>query len=248
MPDNLIIYPFNLLGESGVTVTAYADAAYPKGRLYDRSIDFYWQYTATGAFVLSLDQGASFSKYVDFLAICNHNFSGATIDWQYSSNGSAWVNAVAQWSQSGNAQVVKTLTTPLLYRYWRISVGSIASPRCTELYMSLGYPFRIVWDSNPTSLDKDNVEWIPTIGSLERSVKMGAVRKSRRYPLFHHQTAESTMTNFDLVTGYMDNYSKPFFVKDHDSNYWLARFESISEVQYNSKGMAFRDVSLVEML
>ena len=43
MPDNLTIYPFNLLGESGVTVTASADAAYPKGRLYDRSIDFYWQ-------------------------------------------------------------------------------------------------------------------------------------------------------------------------------------------------------------
>lgn len=248
MPDNIIIYPYNLLGESGVTVTASADVAYPKTRLYDHSIDFYWQYTATEGFIISLNQGSSFSKYVDFLAICNHNFSGATIDWQYSSNGSSWVNAIDQWTQSDNLQVVKTLTNPLLYRYWRILVGSVASPRCGELYMSLGYPFRIIWDSNPTSLDKENVEWIPTIGSLERSIKMGNVRRSRRYPLFHHQTAESTMDNFDVVTGYMDNYSKPFFFKDHTNNYWLSRFESISEVQYNSKGMAFRDVSLVEMI
>jgi len=248
MPDNLTIYPFNLLGESGVTVTASADAAYPKGRLYDRSIDFYWQYTATGAFVLRLDQGASFSKYVDFLAICNHNFSGAMIDWQYSSNGSSWTNAVAQWTQSGNAQVVKTLTTPLLYRYWRISVGSVASPRCTELYMSLGYPFRIVWSDEPAGTDVDNVQWVNTIGGLERSIKNGDSKRKRSYPLFHHETAESTLIKFREAVSFLDSYTKPFFVKDHEDSYWLARFTEVSEERYSTPGTTFRDVSLLEMI
>jgi hypothetical protein len=243
----IILYPFNLLGESGVTVTANADSAYPKTRLYDRSLNYYWQYTQTGAFTITVDQGASYSLYVDFLAVGIHNFINATIAWQYSSNGSSWTNAVDSWYQTSGAQIVKTLTTPLLYRYWRLSVGSVASPRCVEVYMSLGHSFRIVWDSTPTGSEEDSVEWIKTVGNLERSIKTGDARKMRDYPIFHH-TSTSTLTSFRSAMSYLDGYSKPFFVKDHESGYWLARMTSVSKEDYNSEGVAFRTLSLVEMI
>jgi hypothetical protein len=248
MVKGITIYPFNLLGESGVTVTAFADAAYPKARLYDRSLNFYWQYTNTAAFTITADAGASFSKYIDFLAVVNHNWSGATIDWQYSDNGTAWTNALPQWTQSGSLPIYKELTTPLLHRYWRASIGSVASPRATEVYMSLGYPFRVVWSDTPTGRDQDNVDWIKTVGSLERSVKIAEAQKMRTYPIFHHKTDVSTLSSFRTAMDYLDEYSKPFFVKDHENGYWFARLVEVSEEEYNSEGIAHRNLSLMEML
>lgn len=243
----LTLYPFNLLGEPATIVSAPADLEYPVSRLYDRSIDFYWRKSASSAFVISVDQGSAGVNYVDFLAVARHNFVGATVDWQYSSNASSWTNAVPQWTPANNDSFYKTLTTPILRRYWRLSVGAVSSPSATEVYMSLAYPFRIIWNETPSGTDLDNVDWFTSVGGFERSVKNGESKRRRQYPLFHHSST-STLASFRQAMLYTDSYSKPFYIKDHEDQYWLAKLTDMSEERYASEGITFRQVSLTELL
>lgn len=116
------LFTRNILETGTFTVTGDADSGYPKARLHDRDISLYWKNTSIDNFSFWVDQGAS-PVAVDSLIINGHNFDGENLYWQYSDNNVVWNNAVTPWLQSGNSQIVKTLTTALTNRYWRLVLG-----------------------------------------------------------------------------------------------------------------------------
>jgi len=67
------------------------------------------------------------------------------------------------------------------------------------------------------------VIWEETLGGCERSTKLGDVRKGRMYSVFLTPTL---LTTWRTMLSYLDENSKPFYVKDHESNYWLGRFKT----------------------
>lgn len=238
---------YNLLDRetSAVSVTGSADAGYPESRLYDRSIDFYWKQTASQTIDIEVDQSDSNNLAIDTLVIDRHNFNGYSMKWQWSDNGSVWNSAVTDWTQSGNEQIVKTLDTPLTHRYWRVQIVSAVNPMCTEVFMGYAYPFQVRFDEQPEEMDKSNVIWFETLGGIERSVKLGDVRYGRAYSVF---LEPAQVTNWRTAISYLDEYSLPFYVIDHEGNLWLGRFVEVPGGVYPSEQQIMRRFTLMQIL
>lgn len=242
-------YTRNILETGTVTVTGTPDTGFPVARLYDRDINLYWKDTVTEAKTFHVDQGGSDDKDVDFLAIPKHNFDGKTISWQYSENDADWDDAVAPWVQDGNDQIVKTLGTALNKRYWQVLVSSIANPYCSEIIMSYGYEFKLDWSNKPQGSKISNVEWRPTIGGLERSTKYGDRKRSRDFDLFMRPTpGYNDYNNFQSAMEDLDELSRPFFLKDHQGNYYLCRLDGDPREDYLNEGLTSIPISVIEMI
>ena len=239
------LYTRNILEEGTVTVTGTADTGYPESRLYDRAISLYWKDTVTEAKTFKVDQGASGNELVDFLAISKHNFNSEDITWEYSTNDADWDDAVIGWTQGDNNQVIKTLPAALTKRYWRMTVTSMENPQCSEIFMSYGYEFQVDFIQNPIADEIPNVQWNQTVGGSERSTKLGDKRRSRTYAFFLDST---DLTNFRATMDDLDNYSKPFYFKDHESNYWMARLVGVPSESFITEGHVTMTVKFIEML
>jgi len=113
------LFTRNILETGTFTVTGDADSGYPEARLHDREISLYWKDASADKVQFIVDQGTSLVA-VDSLIINGHDFDGYYMAWQYSDNSFYWVDAVEKWTQDGNSQIVKTLTTALTKRYWRV--------------------------------------------------------------------------------------------------------------------------------
>jgi hypothetical protein len=242
------ILPFNVLqfDTSAITVTGTPDSGYPESRLYDLSIDFYWKYTNSGEISVRCDQGAGIDwPVVNTLIIDKHNFTGRTISWEYSSNGSDWNDMVSSWVQGDNLQIVKESAIATAYRYHKLTVAGAVNPQCTEVYMGGYYEFAVRFDDPPRETDVDNVIWQATLGGIERSTKLGGVRKGRRYSLFLYP---EKLIEWRALETYLDEFSKPFYVKDHEDNYWFARFKGLPLGVFPTEQQQEKDVELLEML
>lgn len=244
----LRILPFNVLDLSTtvVGVTGTGDSGYPESRLYDRSIDFYWKYTATGDITVHVEQGAGLSwPVVNTLIIDRHNFTGRTIAWEYSDDGAVWNDMVASWSQGDNLQIVKESTETSAHRWYRLVVTGAVNPQCTEVYMTGYYEFPVRFDDPPIEKDVDNVVWTETLGGIERSNKLGDVRKGRIYALFLYP---EKLIEYREAVAYLDEFSKPFYIRDHESNYWLARFRQLPGGSFITEQQEEKEVELLEIL
>jgi hypothetical protein len=241
------LYTYNVLDQSGsaITVTGSPDSGYPEERLYDRSIDFYWKYTASATITFHVDQGAGGSLLVDTLIINRHNFTGRSMSWQYSDNDSDWSDLVTGWTQGDNNQIVKVSTEASAHRYLRLVVTSAVNPQCTEVFMSSGYEFQVRFDEPPEELDVDNVLWEETLGGCERSTKLGDVRKGRMYSVFLNPTL---LASWRTAISYLDENSKPFYVKDHEDNYWLGRFKGLPGGVFPVEQNQTKQFELLEIL
>jgi hypothetical protein len=264
------LYTRNILEDGTVTVTGTADTGYPKSRLYDRAISLYWKDTVTEAKTFHVDQGASGNESVDALLIPKHNFNGEDMAWQYSANNSDWTDAVTGWTQGDNNQIEKTLSAALTKRYWRVTLASMENPQCSEIFMSYGYEFTADFVQNPEFGGEPNVIWTPTIGGLERSTKLGEERRTRAYALFleathylltedgdslitedgHHLITEKSgsLGNFRAAMADLDGYSKPFYFKDHEGNYFMAKFAERPKEVFITEGHVQVVINVVEML
>lgn len=240
-------YPFNVLALSTVDVTGDADTGFPESRLYDRSISLYWKDTVTEAKTFLADQGAAGNLPVDLLAIEKHNFDGIALAWQYSSDnfGLDINDAVTGWTQSGADKIIRTLTPPVTARYWRVTLASMANPRCTEIYLSKAYTFNCYRLANPTGGDVANVQWNTTLGGVDRSTRLGPKKRSRDY-IFYLDPTE--FADFQTVAGYLNDYSLPFFFKDHTGAYFSARFAEDPQFDFNHVTHTRVAVNIIEML
>jgi hypothetical protein len=234
----ITLYTRNILETGTVTVTGTPDTGYPESRLYDRAFSLFWKDSATEAKIVHVDQGASGNLAVDFLAIERHNFDGEDMQWQYSTDDfSADINdAVTDWAQSGSARIVKVLGSALTKRYWRVTVGvgtspsSLANPKCSEVFMSFGRDFEAQVRGMPRMIKTSNVRWNRTMGNVERSIKRGDLRRQRRYELLLDST---DLTAFEAAMDEIDEYSLPFYIKDHDGDYWPCRLVADPDMNYD---------------
>lgn len=244
---SIILYTRNILETGTVTVTGTADAGYPEERLHDRSGNFYWKDTATGAYTFTVDQGAVTTYEVDFLAIPRHNFNGEDMQFQWSTdNFAADTNdAVTDWTQGDNLQIIKTLGAALDKRYWRVTVTSMDNPQCSEIFMSYGYEFEILADPGSRREYQANVRWNKTFGDTERATKFGP---SRRLPNYTVLLSAADLVSWQSAMDDLDDYSKPFFIKDHAGNYFMARFSEPPGEGYNHKTHTEITIDLIEML
>lgn len=221
-----ILYTNNILESGTLTVSGTADTGFPESRLYDRSISLYWKDTITEAKYFTVDQGVADNSPIDFLVIDKHNFSGKDLQWQWSSDNfvSDINDAVTDWTQSDNSQIIKTLDTSLTKRYWRVTISSITNPKCGEIFMSKGYSFSVSGKPSPAIKDTANVSWNKTVGGIERSTKFGDERRTRGYTLL---LEPADLVNFRAVMDNLNGYAKPFYIKDIDGDYWICRLKRI---------------------
>lgn len=242
--SDITIYPQNILEDGTVTVTGTPDTGYPEERLYDRALDLYWKDTATQAFTFHVDYGSAIE--IDALFIDKHNFNSCAMQFQYSANDADWSDAVTDWTQGDNNQIAKVMGSSQTKRYWRVTVASMANPKCSEVFISLGYDFPILANPNPVRTHMANVQWNRTIGEHERSTKLGLKRRIRNYSL---NLSAANQTNFDTVITLLDDYSKPFYIKDHDGDYFLCRLTDVPSFNLNHDGSrALIEINVIEML
>lgn len=245
--SEITLYTRNILETGTVTVTGTPDEGFPASRLYDRSIGFYWKDTVIEAKNFVVDQGTAGNLAVDFLAIHRHNFSGIAMQWQYSNDNFVEdINdTVTDWTQGDNNQIIKTMVSSLTQRYWRVTLASMTDPKCSEIFMSYGRTFEVKASPSPVYGEKENVQWNPTVGGLERSTKFGDERRIREYGLF---LSPSDLVEFKAAMTELDSYSKPFYIKDDEGAYFLCRLLSVPEPVGDHKTHKRIYLSVIEML
>lgn len=226
------LFTRNILETGTLSVTGTADTGYSEPRLYDRQPSLYWKDTVTEAKSFTLDQGATDNLAVDCLLIPKHNFDAADMSFQYSTdNFSGDINdAVTAWTQGDNLQIVKPMTAALTKRYWRVTLSSMANPRCGELFMSYGYEFEVAADGPPIFQDISKVTWTPSVGGLKRSVKHGDVGRNRQYTLLLNSADK---TNYLAAMNDLSGYSKGFYFKDTDGDYFMAHLPAPPAIEPN---------------
>lgn len=241
------LYPENLLIYATVDVQGSTeDPDFPESRLYDQSIAFFWVSDSTAQKTIHIDFGATDTPYTDILIIDRHNFDGATINWQWSDNDADWTDAVTSWAQSGNGQIARDLTTPLQHRYWRLVVSVISeNHKSSEVFMGLGYEFALMASPVPIETETENVQWNRTVGGMERSTKFGKAKRNRRYSL---QLDTAKLAEFKAFLLLLDDFSRPFYLFDHEGKYWLARFLNNPLKSLTDGDLARTTLDLLEIL
>jgi len=244
---SITLYTRNILETGTVTVTGTPDTGYPEARLHDRAVSLYWKDTVTEAKDFTVDQGASGNLAVDFLAVFRHNFSGIAMQWQYSNDDfSADVNdAVTDWTQGDNNAIVKVMGSAETQRYWRVTLASMANPKCGEIFMSFGRSFDVMQSPASVAGENDNVRWHRSVGGLERSTKLGEAVRHRQYTLF---LSASELTSFQAAMAELDEYSRPFWIKDDAGAYFPCRLLAPPAEIGDHKTHAHLRIEVVEML
>lgn len=232
-------YPFNILELGSFVATDLGDTpltpdtGYPESRLYDRVISLYWKYTGTTGVYFVVDQSGITALPINFLAIPKHNFgSSIYMQWQWSNDnfGSSVNDFVTDWTQTDNDPIIQDVQDPITVDYWRVALGTMANPQCSEIYMSNRYSFNVLREDNPTGKDVSNVRWARTIGGEARSTKFGEKKESRIYTAWLDSTG---WANFATVISYLNDYANSFYFKDHEGNYFMARFEEEPDFDFN---------------
>jgi hypothetical protein len=212
--------------------------------LYDWSKNFLWKIT-TGSSVESAENiifhvnyGAAVS--VDTLFVTNHNFDGFDITWQYSTNNVDWSNAVTGWTQSGDDDIVKELSSSVSARYWRLTVDG-ADLECGEIIMGLAQEFRIQVNPTPRHSDLSNVVWSPSVSGQERSVKLGEKRPVWTYLV---RIDSTDLTTLQTILDDLDDYSLPLLLCDKEGDWALARLQSVPSLDFLLENNRRVDVDL----
>jgi len=244
---DITLYTRNILETGTVVVTGDPDTGYPESRLHDRAISLFWKDTVTEAKNFTVDQGASDNLAVNFLAIPKHNFNGKDMQWQWSTDDfAADINdAVTDWNQADNNQIIKTLGAALTKRYWRVTLASMANPKCSEIFMSYGRVFAVQAAPHPVGDELANVRWNKSVGGLERSTKFGDERRSRDYSMF---LSASDLTSFRAAMDELGGYSKSFYIKDHEGDYWMCRLREVPRERFDHKTHTHVTIQVIEML
>ena len=245
---NIILYTRNILETGTLTVTGDADDGFPESRLYDRAISLFWKDTVAEAKNFVVDQGASGNLAVDFLAIHRHNFSGVAMQWQYSSDNFVGDtnDAVTDFTPADNDQIVKVMGAEQTQRYWRVTLASMTDPKAGEIFMSYGRAFEATIDPEPSLKRVSNVKWNRTLGGLDRSTKMGDKRRARSYSLFLDAT---DLASFKAAMAELNEDAYPFWLKDHDANYFPCRLtEDINEKYDHGAARTRINLNVIELL
>lgn len=245
MTTSITLFTRNIFETGIVTISGTPSTGFPESRVFDRSIDFFWK-TTDQATTFLVNNGTDVPT-IDFMAIEKHNFSGAEVAWGYSSSsGIGFTAASTASTQADNNQIVNTIASPsTLGQMWRFTVTNSSDPQASEVFMSLGREFDILQTPNPVLGKLDNVQWNKTVGGSERGTRFGDVRRRRQYSVFLSATQ---VDDFRDATSELDNFSKPFYVKDHEGDFWFARFNPPPDENPDHPTDTHISFNLLEML
>jgi hypothetical protein len=113
--------------------------------------------------------------------------------------------------------------------------------------MSLGLELRVRFDEKPIAVDIPNVLWQKTVGGIERSTKKGDKRRERDYAILLDEN-DSEITNFRAAMNNLDDYSKPFYIKDHEGDYWMCRLVEPPREVFVTEGHVLMSIRVIEKL
>jgi hypothetical protein len=237
----------NLLEDGTVTVTGSA-TDYPSYRLYDRLLGPDWKAATTTTQTIHVDQGGS-PVAINTLAIpTGHNLNGLTCDWQWSENDVDWTNAVPQWVQSGTGIIIKTASTSLTKRYWRMVVTSPGiAIEIGELFMTLFYEFTAQpsYDGSGIGYER-NVVRSESIGGIAAYLRQGEPRRALTYRI--GVIAGTELSTFQSWDNAWDG-CKPFLFQDHLGNQFFAEFDGkVVFTPIRASGYYSVDLKILEVL
>ena len=269
MPISL--YTFNLFEIGIATITGDPDMGYPEARLWDRCGAIYWKDTASGSYEFKVEQvGSDGFGYtdddfgytddsfgydgdlaeIDLLWVKGHNFIGRTCYWQYSDTGLSWTTQET-WTQADSSPIVKTITPPAEHKFWRLYVASITNPVCGEIIMSKGAEFAVMGQPRPRKQAQANVSWNASIGGLDRSIKAGPAKNTWEYQVRIRSTDTLTFDQasaaFAAEMENLDEYSKPFLIKDIKGNYMLVRLLNEPPIEHDPPLSEYIDFNIKEV-
>ena len=208
--SQVILMYRNILENSTVTVTT-ENASYPKYRLYDRAIGKYFKGTAP-ANPFSIVVGQSPVYEVNSLVIpVGHNFNGLVMYLYHSPNGSSWTEAT-HWTQGDANLIYKTFSAETKV-YWKLEIYAPATiVQLTEMFLTKAYTFA----KNPSYTGniaiRRNILRDQTQAGLSRTVKLGELKRARRYTVLVETTQKTEFQNWEnLCQGF-----KPFYIIDHE--------------------------------
>lgn len=266
MGESVTLHGFNLLELGAVAVNADADTGYPASRLYDRSKGLIWK-TSGGEQELSITveqvvdlfgysnddfgwdgdgfgrEGAPGLRDIDTLWVGGHNFAGHEIVWESSENGTDWTER-SRWWQSDDDPIVQVLGSAVTAQFWRLRVEEIGGAECGEIIMTEAVAIGIRNTPAPMHDHEPAVVWSRSLGGLDRSIKYGDSRAMRRYVL---DVTAANLTDFQAFVADLDEFSRPFLVKDKDDAYRLMRFSPVPAEDYFSRLRTRLTLDLVEV-
>lgn len=231
----------NLLEDGTVTVTS-SETLYPSYRLYDRIFGRMWKATSTSTQTIQVDQGASGTQAIDALVIpSGHNLHGCNLQWQYSDNGSAWSDAVTDWTQSGSGIIVKQATASSTHRYWKLEIaGASSAPYCAEVFMTLLYTFSDPLLGLRRQSDRIVTRQVSYTG-FPHVIKQGRTKRQFNGSLVILNATD--LSNFETFMDAWDG-SKPFYITDFDGNQYFAEFTEEPERTFEYPSINFYSFDL----
>ena len=258
MPVPIKLFTFNLFELGIATITGDPDTGYPEARLWDRCGVLYWKDTTSGSYEFKVEQvGADGFGYsadsfgydgelaeIDLLWVKGHNFIGKTCYWQYSDTALAW-STQETWTQADSNPIIKTISSPAEHRFWRLYVASVTNPVCAEIIMSKGVEFAILSNPRPKKQPQANVSWNASIGGLDRSIKAGQAKNTWEYMIRVRSAEDLAAMESELAN--LDEYSKPFLIKDMNNNYLLCRLLNDPAIEYDPPLSEYIDFNIKEV-
>lgn len=268
--ETVKIFPYNILETGAVSVTGPADTGFPKARLWDRSINLLWKLTTgeggdsfghdddsfgydgdlfghgpeTAQQIVFLINQSTSIKPVDILFVTGHNFDTFTVRWQYSNDGTTWIDAVTAFMQSGNGDIIKAISS-IARQYWRLVVESAVNPQAAEIIMSEGLSFNIAETPNPTHGWEDNIIASRSIGGQLNIIKLGVEKRIREYKV---KADATVLTSLSSLYGDLSGFSKPFLIKDKDGFYFMVIFTAPPTNNYFIQTITEVNLSFMEVL
>ncbi|MCP4707781.1 MAG: hypothetical protein GY869_04080, partial [Planctomycetes bacterium] len=156
-----------------------------------------------GAYIVQVYQDSTV-RDIDMLFVANHNFDGLSCNWQWSSDGSNWVDAVTPWVADDN-DIVKAIAVAVENKYyWRFIVYGPTNPTAGEIWMGGGYSFGIQRKPSPMHIYQDNVNWSRSIGGQTRGIKLGTVKQRRDYKL---SLSNGNLANYNQIVTDLNDFS-----------------------------------------
>lgn len=199
--------------------------------------------SASGALTIDAED-VTYSSITDNSPYINARGQNGTDNVAHTS-GATVIYYGSPWTQDGSSQIVKTIPAELNKRYWRVTLSSMTDPRCAEMWITYGYEFGVQYRPSPLMRDSSNVIWSRTVGGSERSTKFGEVRRIRQYGLYLDAT---DLALWDAAIDYLDGYSKPFYLTDHEGDTMLGRFDGQPAKDFGNQDYTTINFTFLEIL
>lgn len=230
--SQIIVSYRNILETSTITVTT-EDASFPKTRLYDRDIGKLFKGTAFASpFAILINQTPTYE--INRLVIpAGHNLNGLDCSLRYSTdNFGVDDNEAVGWTQADALLIDKSFVAQTKPD-WKLNITAPATiVELTEMYLTKD----VVFLRNPAMGSmigtRKNIVIDQTQSGISRKVKLGELKRIRRYDLNYITVTQKT--DFESWDALCEGV-KSFYIHDYDSS--CIFMELVSDLEFTASGI-----------